>query len=108
MDTDGVKNGYDIALTRAIADAVTIPVIASGGAGALDHFAEAFTAASDEKWLAHPAMLKALGDRAFCDGVNRFIFHRYAMQPWKRPYAPGMTMGPWGVVCAISSAPSMV
>ncbi len=42
MDTDGVKNGYDIALTRAIADAVTIPVIASGGAGALDHFAEAF------------------------------------------------------------------
>ena len=37
MDQDGVKNGYDIALTRAIADAVDIPVIASGGAGTLDH-----------------------------------------------------------------------
>jgi len=37
MDQDGVKNGYDIALTRTIADAVDIPVIASGGAGMLDH-----------------------------------------------------------------------
>ncbi len=37
MDCDGVKDGYDIALTRAVADAVTIPVIASGGAGTLDH-----------------------------------------------------------------------
>ena len=37
MDQDGVKNGYDIALTRAVATAVRIPVIASGGAGTLDH-----------------------------------------------------------------------
>lgn len=37
MDQDGVKNGYDIALTRAVSDAVTIPVIASGGAGTLAH-----------------------------------------------------------------------
>lgn len=37
MDCDGTKNGYDIPLTRAIADAVSIPVIASGGAGNLDH-----------------------------------------------------------------------
>lgn len=41
MDCDGVKTGYDLALTRAIADAVTVPVIASGGAGALSHFVEA-------------------------------------------------------------------
>jgi len=41
MDQDGVKNGYDIALTRAITDAVNVPVIASGGAGALPHFVEA-------------------------------------------------------------------
>ncbi|GGD14582.1 imidazole glycerol phosphate synthase subunit HisF [Aquisalinus flavus] len=40
MDQDGVKNGYDIALTRTIADAVDIPVIASGGAGTLDHLVE--------------------------------------------------------------------
>jgi imidazole glycerol-phosphate synthase subunit HisF len=37
MDRDGTKQGYDIALTRAIADAVTVPVIASGGVGTLDH-----------------------------------------------------------------------
>lgn len=41
MDCDGTKDGYDIALTRAVADAVSIPVIASGGAGRVEHFAEA-------------------------------------------------------------------
>jgi cyclase len=40
MDRDGTKSGYDIALTRAIADAVTVPVIASGGAGNLDHLVQ--------------------------------------------------------------------
>lgn len=41
MDQDGVKTGYDIALTRAVADAVTVPVIASGGAGSAAHLVEA-------------------------------------------------------------------
>ncbi|MDX1475074.1 MAG: imidazole glycerol phosphate synthase subunit HisF [Reinekea sp.] len=40
MDRDGVKSGFDLALTRAVADAVTIPVIASGGVGELEHLAE--------------------------------------------------------------------
>ena len=40
MDRDGTKKGYDVALTRAIADAVTVPVIASGGVGTLDHLVE--------------------------------------------------------------------
>jgi cyclase len=40
MDRDGTKQGYDIALTRAVADAVTVPVIASGGVGTLDHLVE--------------------------------------------------------------------
>ena len=40
MDRDGTKSGYDIALTRAIADAVRVPVIASGGVGNLDHLVE--------------------------------------------------------------------
>jgi cyclase len=44
MDRDGTREGYDLALTRAIADRVTIPVIASGGAGTLDHLHEALTA----------------------------------------------------------------
>ncbi len=41
MDRDGTKQGYDITLTRAVADAVSVPVIASGGAGALDHLVAA-------------------------------------------------------------------
>lgn len=43
MDGDGTKEGYDVALTRAISDAVNIPVIASGGAGRAEHFAQALT-----------------------------------------------------------------
>ena len=44
MDADGTREGFDIELTRAVADAVRIPVIASGGAGRLEHFYEALTA----------------------------------------------------------------
>lgn len=43
MDCDGTKDGYDLSLTRAIADAVSIPVIASGGVGNLEHIYEGFT-----------------------------------------------------------------
>jgi cyclase len=43
MDRDGTRDGYDTELTRAVADAVSIPVIASGGAGKLEHFYEALT-----------------------------------------------------------------
>ena len=43
MDRDGTKRGYDLELTRAISQAVSIPVIASGGAGQLEHFYDAFT-----------------------------------------------------------------
>ena len=43
MDCDGTKNGYDIELTRTIAENVSVPVIASGGAGTLEHFKEALT-----------------------------------------------------------------
>jgi cyclase len=44
MDRDGTKEGYDVALTRAIADAVTVPVIASGGVGTLEHIYAGLTA----------------------------------------------------------------
>ena len=40
MDRDGTRQGFDIALTRAVADAVTVPVIASGGVGNLDHLVD--------------------------------------------------------------------
>lgn len=42
MDADGTQNGYDLELTRTIADAVSVPVIASGGAGRLDHLLDVF------------------------------------------------------------------
>jgi len=43
MDSDGTKNGYDLALTRLVCDAVRIPVIASGGAGCLEHLHQGLT-----------------------------------------------------------------
>ena len=43
MDRDGTRSGFDCEMTAAVADAVNIPVIASGGAGGLDHFADVFT-----------------------------------------------------------------
>lgn len=52
MDCDGTKAGYDIELTRTIADSVRIPVIASGGAGKLEHFHEALTAGGASAVLA--------------------------------------------------------
>ena len=52
MDCDGTKAGYDIELTRAIADAVSVPVIASGGAGTLEHFYDALTEGGADAALA--------------------------------------------------------
>lgn len=52
MDADGTRNGFDLALTRAVAEAVNIPVIASGGAGRLEHFLEAVTVGKAEAVLA--------------------------------------------------------
>ncbi|MBP3824179.1 MAG: imidazole glycerol phosphate synthase subunit HisF, partial [Butyrivibrio sp.] len=52
MDCDGTKNGYDIELTRAVADAVSVPVIASGGAGELSHFYDALTEGGADAALA--------------------------------------------------------
>lgn len=52
MDGDGTKEGYDLALTKAVAEAVNIPVIASGGAGSLEHFYEALMEAKAEAVLA--------------------------------------------------------
>lgn len=52
MDGDGTKEGYDLALTKAVAEAVDIPVIASGGAGKLEHFYEALAQAGAEAALA--------------------------------------------------------
>ena len=52
MDQDGQKNGYDLDLTRAVAEAVTVPVIASGGVGNLEHIYEGFVKGKADAALA--------------------------------------------------------
>ena len=52
MDCDGTKAGYDLELTRAVSEAVSIPVIASGGAGTMEHFYEAMTEGKADATLA--------------------------------------------------------
>ncbi|HEY67403.1 MAG TPA: imidazole glycerol phosphate synthase subunit HisF [Thermoflexia bacterium] len=52
MDADGTLNGYDLALTRAVAEAVPVPVIASGGAGCPEHFAQVLTEGKADAALA--------------------------------------------------------
>jgi cyclase len=47
MDTDGQRTGYDLALVKAMTSAVDVPVIASGGAGSVDHFVAACRAGAD-------------------------------------------------------------
>ena len=52
MDQDGVKQGFDLALTKAVSDAVQVPVIASGGVGNLDHLADGVLEGGAEAVLA--------------------------------------------------------
>ena len=52
MDGDGTKEGYDLELTKTVAENVSIPVIASGGAGTMEHFYEAFTVGEADAALA--------------------------------------------------------
>ncbi|HWD91438.1 MAG TPA: glycosyl hydrolase [Verrucomicrobiae bacterium] len=59
--------------------------------------AESFTAGRENAgWQNDPYALKALGDLMFSRGINRYYFHRYAMQPWTNRW-PGMTMGEFGL-----------
>jgi cyclase len=52
MDADGTKDGYDLEMTRAVADAVRVPVVASGGAGHPEHLYQALTAGGADAALA--------------------------------------------------------
>lgn len=58
--------------------------------------AESFTSDHKEAWRLHPGLMKRQADWAFCMGINRLVFHRFAHQPWLDRW-PGMTMGPYGV-----------
>jgi cyclase len=70
MDADGTKAGYDVALTRAISESVTIPVIASGGAGKLEHMVEVLTAGKADAVLA--ASIFHFGEYKVAD-VKQFL-----------------------------------
>jgi cyclase len=70
MDADGTKAGYDVSLTRAISDAVHIPVIASGGAGTLEHLAEVLTTGKADAVLA--ASIFHFGEYKVAD-VKQFL-----------------------------------
>ncbi len=60
--------------------------------------AESFTGSPENcAWTETPAALKPCGDRAWLNGVNRFILHSCPLQPWGKDIRPGVTMGRWGV-----------
>jgi imidazole glycerol-phosphate synthase subunit HisF len=73
MDRDGTKDGYDLELTRAVAEAVTVPVIASGCAGSLEHFCEAVTEGGADAALA--ASLFHFGIHTIAE-VKRYLADR--------------------------------
>ena len=59
--------------------------------------AESFTSMpANDAWTEHPYSVKTTGDWAFCEGINRFIFHRTVMNPWGAALAPGMSFGGFG------------
>jgi len=72
MDRDGTKDGYDLALTRAVSDAVEVPVIASGGAGTPVHFADAVTDGGADAALAasvfHFGEMRIADVKTYCAG----------------------------------------
>jgi cyclase len=79
MDRDGTGKGFDIALTRAIADAVTVPVIASGGVGNLDHLVEGIREGHAAAVLA--ASIFHFGTYSIAEAKRHLSSHGIAMRP---------------------------
>ncbi len=84
IDGDGRANGYDLAITRAVADAVTVPVIASGGAGTVAHIADGLTeggasAAIISSILYSPRLVRNVGVQELKAGLVELGVH---MRPW--------------------------
>jgi imidazole glycerol-phosphate synthase subunit HisF len=73
IDRDGTKAGFDCEMTAAVSDAVNIPVIASGGAGTFDHFAEVFTSGHADAALA--ASIFHFNEKSVSD-LKRFLSER--------------------------------
>lgn len=79
MDADGSKNGYDIELTRRVSEAVRIPVIASGGAGNLDHMVEVLQAGKADAVLA--ASIFHFGEYTVAQAKEYFAKHGLPVRP---------------------------
>ena len=79
MDRDGTRQGFDIELTRTIADAVTVPVIASGGAGTLDHLAEGVLEGRASAVLA--ASIFHFGEYTIAEAKRRMAASGVAVRP---------------------------
>ena len=86
-DLNGIGAVNTVKLAATVANTHGIPIVG----------AESFTGSPGQysNWLGHPGMLKPEGDAMWCLGLNRFIFHTTAHQPWLDKF-PGMTMGQWG------------
>ena len=85
MDADGHLAGYDLPLTRAVSQAVTVPVIASGGAGELDHLYQAFTEGKADAVLA--ASIFHFGTYSIAD-AKPYLADRGVPV---RPHSPSLT-----------------
>jgi len=79
MDRDGTGEGFDIALTRAVADAVTVPVIASGGVGSLDHLVEGIRDGHASAVLA--ASIFHFGTYTIAEAKRYMAAHGIAVRP---------------------------
>jgi cyclase len=79
MDADGTQNGYDIELTAAVSRAVGIPVIASGGAGSLDHMVEVLEKGHADAVLA--ASIFHFGKFTVGEAKKHFAEHGIAVRP---------------------------
>ena len=95
IDRDGTASGYDIDITRAVADAVNVPIIASGGAGTVEHIAEGLTdggasAAIISSILYSPRLDRNVGVRELKEGLSAL---GVPMRPWVDTAAPGGASG---------------
>ena len=86
MDRDGTKNGYDLTLTKAISDAVSVPIIASGGVGTLQHLVDGIKIGGAQAVLA--ASIFHFGEYAISDAKKYMANAGIAVRMDKPDYSP--------------------
>jgi cyclase len=87
MDRDGTKDGFDVALTRAVSSAVHVPVVASGGCGTVAHMAEALTAGGASAALA--ASVFHFGEIRIADARRELLRAGIEVRPPRAPETAG-------------------